>query len=377
MVDTSLRAELVARGAAQWRDPLSHVRERARAALRDSEWSGPVIEAALDDVLFDLDERRSRELAADKPNNDTRPILVILPGNIIGPTIASAYCAAAAGANVILKSPGDERMLAPILTEQFENLGKPLAGTIDARYWKGGDPEIEPAVFAAVRKIIAFGSDAAIDAIGERAPVPVRGYGTSYSIGFVADSADLAVAARGAARDIAMFDQRGCMSPQTIYVEGDDGRALLFARALDAELRRASDTLPRARISSDEAAAIAMAIRRLSVSALAPKTHGLDTLMAGADVDAVPGYVVAVEPSGPPTIEGFGRIASVKPCENAEALVGIARAATFRLESLGHTGDLASEMLARLMQAGFVRVCPLGEMQRPPIGYRPTVEDFE
>ena len=376
MVDTSLRAELIARGAAQWRDARSHVRERARAALRDSEWSEQIIESALDDVLFDLDEKRARKVAAEKANDDARPILVVLPGNIIGPTIASAYCAAAAGANIILKSPGNERALAPILAEQFEALGKPLAGTIDARYWKGGDAEIEPALFAAAKRIIVFASDEAIEEVGRRSSAPLRRYGTSYSIGFIPDDVDLGGAARGAARDVAMFDQRGCMSPQTIYVEGDEGRALLFARALDAELRRANAALPRARISRDEAAAIAMAVRRLSVSALAPKTHGLDTLMVGPDVSGVPSFVVVVEPTGPPTIEGFGRIVSVKPCEHFETLECIAQAASTRLESLGYAGEMASEMLARLIRAGFLRVCSFGEMQRPPFGYRPTIEDF-
>lgn len=376
MVDTSLRAELIARGAAQWRDARSHVRERARAALRDSEWSEQVIESALDDVLFDLDEKRARKVSADKANDDARPILVVLPGNIIGPTIASAYCAAAAGANVVLKSPGNERALAPILAEQFEALGKPLADAIDARYWKGGDAEIEPVLFATAKRIIFFGSDEAIEDVERRSTAPLRRYGTSYSIGFIPDDVDLGGAARGAARDVAMFDQRGCMSPQTIYVEGDEGRALLFARALDAEMRRANDALPRARISPDEAVAVAMAVRRLSVNALAPKTHGLDTLMVGPDVSGVPGFVVVVEPTGPPAIEGFGRIVSVKPCEHVEGLVGIAQAASTRLESLGYAGEMASEMLARLIRAGFLRVCSLGEMQRPPFGYRPTIEDF-
>lgn len=376
MVDTSLRAEFVARGAAEWRDPQSHVRKRARVALRDSEWSDQVIESALDDVLFDLDEKRARKIAVEKANDDVRPILVILPGNIIGPTIASAYCAASAAANIILKSPGNERALAPILAEQFEALGKPLAGTIDARYWKGGDPEIEPALFASVKKVVAFGSDEAIEEISRRSPAPIRPYGTSYSIGFVPDGVDLVGAARGAARDIAMFDQRGCMSPQTIYVEGDEGRALLFARAVDSELRRTNDALPRAHISRDEAAAIAMAVRRLSVSALAPKPHGLDTLMVGPDTSGVPSFVVVVEPAGPPTIEGFGRIVSVKPCENVEAILSIARAASTRLESLGYAGEMATETLAKFIRAGFLRVCSLGEMQRPPFGYRPTIEDF-
>lgn len=376
MVDTSVRAELIARGAAQWRDPRSEVREKARVALRDSEWSPSVIAAALDDVVYDLDEERARKLAVEHPHGDERPVLVILPGNIIGPTIASAYCAAAAGAHVILKSPGNERGLAPILAAQFEALGKPLSGTIDARYWKGGDVEIEPALFASVRKIVAFGTDGAIEEIARRAPVPVRGYGTSYSIGFVTADANVKDAARGAARDVAMFDQRGCMSPQTIFVEGDDGRALFFARALESELRDAQRALPRARMSREEAASVAIAVRKLSVNALAPKTHGLDTLMLGPEIDGVPGFVVVVEPSGLPTTEGFGRIVSVKQCDDVDALVAIAEATPAQLESLGCAGELPGDVRQRLFATGLLRVCALGEMQRPPFGYRPTIEDF-
>lgn len=376
MVDTSVRAELIARGAAQWRDPRSDVRAKARLALRDSGWSPPVVESALDNALYDLDEERSRQLSVDHPHDDERPVLVILPGNIIGPVIASAYCAAAAGANVILKSPGNERALAPILAAQFESLGKPLAGTIDARYWKGGDSTIEPAVLASVRKIVAFGTDEAIADIARRGEVALRGYGTSYSIGFVAVGANVKDAARGAARDVAMFDQRGCMSPQTIYVEADEGRALLFGRALQTELGEAQKTMPRARPTREEAAAVAIAVRELSVSALAPKTHGLDTLMLGPEIDGVPGFVVAVEPSGPPTTKGFGRIVSVKACENVEALAAIADASSTQLETLGFAGDMSSASRRRLFAAGFMRVCALGEMQRPRFGYRPTVEDF-
>ena len=302
-------------------------------------------------------------------------MLVVLPGNIIGPAIASAYCAAAAGANVILKSSADERALAPIVAEQFDSLGPPLAGSVDARYWKGGDDAIEAREFASVRKIVAFGSDEAIAQIERRSPVPVKGYGTSYSVGFVAAGADVRTAATGAACDAAMFDQRGCMSPQTIYVEGDDGRATLFAHALASALGEVERTLPRARIGSDEAAAVAMAVRRLSVSALAPKTHGLDALVLGPKRGGVPSFVVAVEAHARPAIEGFGRIAVVMPYANVDALAATLgdAARDIRFETLGVGGQAtAPANLTRL----FLRTCPLGEMQRPPFGYRPNVEDF-
>lgn len=299
----------------------------------------------------------------------------MLPGNIIGPAIASAYCAAAAGASVILKSAADERALSPVVAAQFEALGPPLAGTVEARYWKGGDAAVEASEFGAARTIVAFGTDAAIAEIARRAGVPVRGYGASYSIALVAEGAELAAAADRAARDVALFDQRGCMSPQTIYVEGDEGRALLFARALASSLGDVEHALPRSRIEHDEAASIAAAVRRLALRALAPKTHGLDTLMLGPEAAGVPSFVVVVEPDGPPTLEGFGRIVAVKPCAGAKPLATTIAAASpgICFETLGHAGEIKQgEPLTRL----FRRSCALGEMQRPPFGHRPAVEDF-
>ena len=82
MIEVSRRCELLARGAAQWRDPDSAVRREAREALRDSPWSPAVIEAALDNVLWDLDETRASALVRDREGLDPRPVLVILPNSI-------------------------------------------------------------------------------------------------------------------------------------------------------------------------------------------------------------------------------------------------------------------------------------------------------
>ena len=369
MIELERRAALIAGGAAQWRDRASPVRIEARESLRESGWSAPVIEAALDNVLWDLDETKAasvtREFSADAK---TPPILVILPGNIIGPAVATAYCAAAAGSRIILKSPGTERSLAPIVQRQFNALGRPLAGTLEARYWNGGDAEVEDALYEpeSIRYIVVLGSDETIEAVRQRATVPVIGYGTSYSLGYVANGADLSAAAAGAARDICMFDQRGCMSPQTIYVQGDDGRALRFAHALAAALRRVGEELPRARVDAGEAAAVADRIRRFAVTALPPRTHGLDTLLLGPERERCPEFVVAVEPPGLPTCEYFGRIVSVKPCET---FPGVAHAPA--CDTVGIAGCPLDALQRR-----WVRTCALGDMQRPPFGYRPTIDNF-
>lgn len=357
------------------------MRAEARDALRESPWSPAVVEASLENALWDLDETRAAVLARDRASVDLRPVLVVLPGNIVGPAIASAFCAAAAGASVILKSPGIERRLAGVVARQFDALGAPLAGTLDARYWAGGSVDVEDDMFARVRRAIVFGSDETVEAVRRLAAgVDVVAYGDAFSIGFVPGDVDLDAAARAASTDVAMFDQRGCMSPQTIYVQGDEGRALQFARLLAGWLERASVDLPRAAAEPDEAALASDFVRRLSVIALAPKTHGLDTIVvgrSGAREDGCPDYVVAVAPFGSPIRPGFGRIAIVMPCDAPARASDVVAPFARGLDTIGIASD--AQLLTipgDLRQAHAGRFCRLGSMQRPPFGYRPAIEDF-
>ncbi len=379
VIDVSRRASLVAQGAAEWRDSASLVRRAARTALAAERvaWSPQVVEAALDDVLWDLDASRAAALVRDREPLDRRPVLVILPGNVIGPTIVSAYCAALAGARVILKSPGVERSLAPILAEQFERLGDPLDQLIEARYWLSAERSAFAQTLEGVRRIVAFGSDETVAALrAEAGAIPVRGYGTSYSLGYVAPGADAALAAAGAARDICMFDQRGCMSPQTIYVEGDEAHAIAFAHALAAALRTAGTAFPRATFEPGEAAAVMERVRRFSMTALAPATHALETLILGPPADGAPDFVVVAQPFGPPARECFGRIVAVKPCSSIAQFVATVREeASLQYDTVGVAGSLDMAQEASLHRIA-LRVCSLGQMQRPPFGYRPRIEDF-
>jgi len=381
MIDVTQRSELLALGAAQWRDRGSAVRREAREALNDSPWSPAVVEAALDNALWDLDETRAVALARDDAGIDPRPVLVILPGNIIGPAVVCAFCAAAAGASVILKSPGIERRLAQVVARQFDQLGAPLAGTLDARYWAGGSIDVEDDMFARVRRAVVFGSDDTVDAVKRRsAGIEIIAYGDAFSIGFVPAGADLDEAARAASTDVAMFDQRGCMSPQTIYVHGDEGRAIQFARLLAGRLERARVDLPRAAAEPGEAALASDFLRRLAVIALAPKTHGLDTIVvgrSGAREDACPDYVVAVAPFGSPIRPGFGRIAIVMPCDAPARVRDAVEPAGRLLDTIGIASDEEVPPIpGELRQTHARRFCRLGSMQRPPFGYRPAIEDF-
>ncbi len=387
----SARTTALLAGAAQWRHRNSHVRIAAREALRDGEWPAQVVELALDNVLLDdqvLSEYgsgpgssglcSSGPVVGDCQVARRNSMLAILPGNVLGPAIATAYCAAAAGATIMLKSSSRELCLANIVAEQFESLGPPIAGTLKALRWTGGDEDFESKIFPLASRIIVFGDDATIADVKRRAPsnVTVVGYGSAYSLGYVPAGSDMAAAAKAAATDVALFDQRGCLSPQTIYVEGDDSKAILFAHALSGALARVGRALPRGQAGGAEKAAVAEFIRRLMVRALAPKTHALDTVIVGPDIDGIPEFVVGAEAFSAPTCAGFGRIVVVKPVHSPSDAAGAAKTLGHRLDSIGVASALSPQLRGAFANCGASRLCSLGEMQRPPLGYRPKISDF-
>jgi hypothetical protein len=314
------RAAAAERFVAEWRDPDSWVRREARERLAGGLWSAPVIERAFDVAFRDrLDEtpRDQVESWFEQSHDFARRALVILPGNVIGPALCAAYAVAVTGGSAILKAASTERVVADIVERQFEAIGAPLAGTIEARYWPGGDVAAEAIAIADVGAVIAFGSDATIDAVRARVPAGKHfiGYGTRFSLGLVTAGKDLMRASEAASVDVCMFDQAGCMSPQTIYVVGDASRALRFANALDAAMRKTSVRLPRVKPTRDEAAAANDVVRRSFVTAIDANSHGLSPVLAGPDNGGCPDYLIVVEPQGEPRTHGFGRIVTVMPLE--------------------------------------------------------------
>jgi hypothetical protein len=379
--EAAVRAAAAERFVAEWRDSDSWVRREAHERLAGGLWSAPVIERAFDVVFSDRADETPRihvENWFERTRDFARRALVILPGNVIGPALCAAYAVAVTGGSAILKAASTERAVAEIVARQFAAIGAPLAGALEARYWPGGDIEAEAEAIADVGAVIAFGSDATVDAVRARVPAAKHfiGYGTRYSLGLVTAGKDLASAADAAAIDICMFDQAGCMSPQTIYVVGDASRALRFATALDTAMRKTSVRLPRVRPSRDEAAAANDIVRRSYVTALDANSHGLSPVLAGPANGGCPDYLVVVEPQGEPRTHGFGRIVTVMPLE-----LGRPPVITKRYERLGVTmddGDAFSIDLLRALRGNEEKYepffVPLGHMQ--DAGDLPSADDF-
>ena len=384
MKSTSLAIDALATASArfveEWRDADSAVRREARARLSGGLWSDAVIEQALDNAFSMWNVARVRETVRYLIEHSFEcrlSTLVILPGNVIGPALHAALSAAMTGTRVLLKAASTESALAVIIERQWAVIGPPLAGALRSLAWKGGDVEAEARAVSEAENVIVFGSDATIEAVRSRLPSGKRfkGHGTLYSVGVVFPDAEFTEAAEGAALDICVFDQAGCMSPQTIYVAGDPSRALRFATALDSAMRKTRLRLPRVAASPGEAAATADVLRRAHVTALPAATHGLAPILAGPDNNGAPDHLIIVEPQGPPTNHGFGRIVVVKPLE-----LGCEPVLTQPIERLGVAGSAVDEREIALALWGDPRDLVdtrvrLGTMQQPA-GLKPDPLEF-
>ncbi|MEM6910680.1 MAG: acyl-CoA reductase [Verrucomicrobiota bacterium] len=110
---------------------------------------------------------------------------------------------------------------------------------------------------ARAEAVLVFGNDETIAALHRqlRPEQVFLPHGHRFSLGVIWEGADLAPAAARAARDVRLFDQAGCVSPQAFYVAGQ-GQALVFAAALAQELEAQRSLLPASPLSSAEASAV-------------------------------------------------------------------------------------------------------------------------
>lgn len=195
---------------------------------------------------------RSGDIAGDA----RAPALVVLAGNLPGLAVQPLLPALALRRPLLLKSASAEPLFAPAFVSALVARLPALADAIAAVTWPGGDEELEAPVLAAAGKVLAYGDRASIADLRRRAPGKIVDYGPKLSFAVIGADADLTTAAAGIARDVALFDQRGCLSVQAAFVEGDDVRARNFAAALATALASIAIELPPGHIAPSQASLV-------------------------------------------------------------------------------------------------------------------------
>jgi hypothetical protein len=205
-------------------------------------------------------------------------------------------------------------------------------------------------------RLWAYGSDETIDEVAVTLPAGVAlhahgsGFGVAVLDGAHSDS-ELSELLGALAEDIALFDQRGCLSPRVVLLNAEPALADDLARELARELARRlaqlEQRVPRGQLTAHELSEI---------------TKYRDTAhFTGEVIEAGLGFV-SVAQEGHWLLPPTGRNIHVLASPNALATLTPYRPL---LTSCAFAGAPAvGEALRRALPGA--RVCRFGEMQRPP-----------
>lgn len=177
------------------------------------------------------------------------PVLVWLSANITTAPLRALAMPILHGVPVLAKASSRARRVPELLSRCFDDLGGPLSRRLQVLPQDADTRE----VLREARRVHVYGSDAAIAAV-ERGAAPgakVTGFGPGIGVGWVdalhmRDARRCDDAARRLAWDAALHDQRGCLSPRLVWLEGDDrGTHRRFARCLFQQMQSLGSVMPR------------------------------------------------------------------------------------------------------------------------------------
>jgi hypothetical protein len=381
------RAEIVAALAdvvERWLAADSPWFERAVAALPVATGFSPaMIRHALPTMLAPLRAPALADLLASEAERRHGPALIlhVLPGNLPGLAAVPAALSLAVGSSALLKAGRGDRVFPALFVASICERDAALGACLAACYWRGGDRSCEDVALAAADVVVASGDDETIGDLRARARGRLVGHGHRVSFAVVAREVlagdrSRQAAAQRLAEDVAIWDQRGCLSPQVCIVEGDADAARDFGAAVAGALAELAERWPPSRLTSAER----LAVRRFRDEAEWRAFGGERAALFALGADGAGAVVVEPTPVFRPTpLCRSLRILAIAELAALGELLAPVRA-WLECAGLAAPPQRRAALARRLEESGVHRVCEVGEMQRPPLtwrqGGRPRVADW-
>lgn len=297
----------------------------------------------------------------------------IAAGNLPNPTLMSLTLGLLARSAQFVKCGSGASFLPRLFAHSIYELDRKLASCLELAEWHGGNLELENALFAEADCVTVTGSDETLAAIRARLPVKIRfvGYGQRVSFGYVAREVlredTIAEIVSRAADDVIAWDQNGCLSPHVFYVEERGAvESDKFAEQLAMELMKREVNEPRGKISVEMAASIAS--RRSICETLA--VHRADVKIWSSQNSTA--WTVVFEHDTRFQFSPLNRFIYIKPVPDLTAALQGADAVREKISAVGIVAspEKTRELAGQFSHWGATRICPLGQMQNPPLTWR-------
>ena len=297
-----------------------------------------------------------------------RLIVQLGAGNVAGVSVGGVVRALLARSPVLLK-PGLHDAVLPVLyARALADCDPELAAALAVLYWPGGADTVEAEVFPRAGLVVVYGGSDTVAAVRGRLPAatPLVAYSHRVGVALVGREAlatgRAARTALDAARAVAAFDQRGCVSPHLFWVEE---RGALTPAEWAARLAAAMAALERDLPAGPAAPDVASRVQQLRGTWELKQAAGDGARVfrpAGAE------WTVAYDPDPAFSPSCLGRFAWVKPVPDLERVAGLLAGLRPFLQTAGlcGAGARAASLVEQLGVAGVTRVASLRRMAWPP-----------
>ncbi len=393
---TESLVNLLSNVATRWLEPDYSFREMALEGSGATGFSRPTLARGLDaffkqltpdnfQLLLEQDlghSQRLDEMVSSAPEQKTNRASIatapeflvhITAGNLPIPALQSIVFGVLLRSAQFVKCARGASLLPRLFAHSLYDAERKLGACLEIADWRGGNAELEKCLFAEANCVTATGSDESLAAIRKLVPSGTRFVGYGHRLSFAYITSGLLtrlhasrVAAR-AAHDVTAWNQLGCLSPHVIYVEsGGQLSAEQFAEMLAEELRRREESEPRGELPVEVAAAISSRRSFYEVRA----AHSPDTrLWCSKDSTA---WTVVFEADPKFQTSCLNRFIYVKAVANLTEALKNADGVRGQILTVGLAApeDRAQTLATELARWGVTRVCPLGQMQEPPLTWR-------
>ena len=374
--------KLLCEVAAEWLQPENKFRRLAlKLGPEHTGFSQATLTRGLDEFFRRFTPENFQALLAQDLGADTgrrfwhgpQLLVHITAGNLPNPALMSLTLGLLTRSAQFVKCASGAALLPRLFAHSIYDLDRKLGACLELAEWRGGDMALETALFAEADYVTATGSDETLLAIRSRLPVKTRflGYGQRVSFGYVACEVlcdeEISKVVSQAADDVIAWDQNGCLSPHVFYVEERGAiESDEFAKRLAVELAKRETTEPRGKISVEESAAIAS--RRAIYETIA--AHRADAKIWSSQNSTA--WTVAFEHDVKFRFSPLNRFIFVKPVPDLSAVLQGVDEIHGKVSTVGIAAppEKMKGLASQFARWGATRICPLGQMQNPPLTWR-------
>jgi hypothetical protein len=288
-------------------------------------------------------------------------------GTVPGVSVTSLVRALLVKSSVLLK-PGRGDVVLPVaFARGLEEEDPVISRSVAVVYWPGAEEAQGEVAIRGADLVVVYGGDDTVRWVRQRLPpaTALRAYRHRMGVGILGRPAlgeDARASAGAAARAVAMFDQRGCVSPHVLFVEAGGKTAPgEWAALLAGSLRDLEASLPSGPLPPEQGAAL----QQLRGWAEMEEGAGRGVVHHGGPEAP---WTVDFRPHGRPEPSCLGRTVRVIPVEDLGEAVAALRSWRSYLQTVGVAGlgDRHEDVAESLARLGVSRMTPLEAMPWPP-----------